>query len=403
MTRVTSLQRTVLRALVAVVALVLVAGVGIEVWPRDRQEHLTVDFTQTVSLYPGSTVRILGVAVGKVDSVQPLGTKVRVRLSWDSKYALPSDVHAVIVSPAIVGDRFVQLTPAYDGGARLADDSFLDQSKTAVPVELDQTYAALDQLATALGPAGANKDGALSRVIANGAHNLKGQGAKLNHSITALSQLTGTFADNKDELFDSITKLSDFVSMLNSNDSAVRSFNSSLAEVSQVLAGERTDLSGALSSLAGSLGEVKQYVAQNRSALRTNIHDLAGVTKTLARQKKNLAKVLTGGPEAITHLIAAYNPASGTLDTRGLLKAPDTDDFSLLTNPTVVAAYCGLAAQQDPDQATICYDVGRVIQQLAAAAPTTGGPAAGRVTTKPGTGSQTAQPGGIAAMMAVTP
>jgi phospholipid/cholesterol/gamma-HCH transport system substrate-binding protein len=403
MSRLTGLQRATLRSLVALVALALVVGVVIEVWPRDRQEHLTVDFTQTISLYPGSTVRILGVTVGKVDSVEPMGTKVRVKLSWDAKYPLPSDVRAVIVSPAIVGDRYVQLTPAYDGGAKLADDSFLDQSRTEVPVELDQTYAALDQLATALGPTGANKDGALSQLITNGARNLQGQGAKLNRSITALSKLTGTFADNKDELFDGIGKLSDFVAMLDSNDSAVRNFNSSLSEVSQVLSGERTDLSSALSSLAGSLGEVKQYVAENRSALRTNIHDLAGVTQTLVQQKKNLAAVLAGGPEAITHLVATYNPSSGTLDTRGLLKAPDSDDFSLLTTPTVVAAYCGLAAQQNPDQATTCYDVGRVIQQLAASAEPAGGTSAGRVTTKPGTGSSTAQPGGIGAMMGVTP
>ena len=257
MSRLNSLRSAAV-AVVAVVAVLLAGLAVVKVWPHERQQHLTVDFTRTVSLYPGSTVRILGVTVGKVDSVQPLGTKVRVKLSWDAKYAVPADVHAVIVSPAIVGDRFIQLTPAYDGGKRLADRSFLDQARSEVPVELDETYAALDQLATALGPDGANKDGALARLLHNGAQNLDGQGAKLNRSIDALSKLTGTFANNKDELFDGITKLADFVEMLNTNDAAVRDFNSSLADVSAVLAGERTDLTAALSSLAGSLREVKQ-------------------------------------------------------------------------------------------------------------------------------------------------
>jgi phospholipid/cholesterol/gamma-HCH transport system substrate-binding protein len=403
--RLISLRGTAVRVVLAVVVLALAGAAAVKLWPHDRQQHLTVDFTRTVSLYPGSTVRILGVPVGKVDSVEPLGTKVRVKLSWNAHYPVPDDVHAVIVSPAIVGDRFIQLTPAYDGGKKLPDHSFLDQSRTEVPVELDETYASLDQLASALGPKGANKDGALERLIHNGAKNLDGQGAKLNRSITALSKLTGTFADNKDELFDGVTKLADFVEMLDTNDAAVRDFNSSLAEVSEVLAGERTDLSGALSSLADSLGEVKQYVAENRTTLKSTVHGLTSVTKTLVKQKQNLADILTSGPEAITRLVAAYDPSNGTLNTRGLIKAPNNDDFSLLTNPAIVSAYCGLAAEQNPDQEETCYDVGKVLQGLADAVPSSSGAStAGRRTAASiGSGTSTAKAGGIDAMMGVTP
>lgn len=380
--------------LFAVVITAALAGTGaIRIWPGASAQQLTVDFSRTVSLYPGSTVRILGVTVGKVDSVTPLGTKVRVKLSWDASYPVPEDVQAVIVSPAIVGDRYIQLTPAYEGGEKLADGSYLDQARTEVPVELDETYAALDQLATALGPDGANRDGALSRLVTNGARNLEGQGAPLNQSITALSELSSTFADNKDEFFDAITKLAGFVQMLDVNDAAVREFNTSLSAVSQVLAGERDDLTAALSSLAGSLGEVENYVAENRKGLKGTVRGLSKVADTLARNKQQLAEVLVGGPDAITHLVAAYNPATGTLDTRGLLKSPTSDDFSLLTQPAVVSAYCGLASGQNPDQADACYAVGRVLQQLAAA------PAPGAT----GVSSRSAEAGGVDELMGVAP
>ena len=382
--------------LFAVVVTVALAGAGvIRLWPGEREQHLTVDFSRTVSLYPGSNVRILGVTVGTVDSVTPMGTKVRVKLSWDARYPVPEDVHAVIVSPAIVGDRFVQLTPAYEGGKKLAEGSFLDQARTEVPVELDETYAALDQLATALGPDGANREGALSRLVSNGARNLEGQGAELNQSITALSELSSTFADNKDEFFEAITKLAGFVQMLDANDAAVREFNTSLSAVSQVLAGERDDLTAALSSLAGSLGEVERYVARNRASLKGTVKGLSEVAVTLARNKEHLADVLVGGPDAITHLVSAYDPATGTLATRGLLKSPNSDDFSLLTQPAVVAAYCGLAVEQNPDQADACYAVGRVLQQLAPASSGTPGAS--------GTSSRTADAGGIDALMGVAP
>ena len=61
--------------------------------------------------------------------------------------SVPADAKAVIISPSIVGDRFVQLTPVYKGGRVLADGATpRHQDRTAVPLELDQIYPSLDDL-----------------------------------------------------------------------------------------------------------------------------------------------------------------------------------------------------------------------------------------------------------------
>ena len=70
-----------------------------------------------------------------------------------------------MISPSVVGDRFIQLGPAYTGGPVLPDNSRLGIDRTAVPVELDDIFKSIDNLALALGPEGANKDGALSRLV----------------------------------------------------------------------------------------------------------------------------------------------------------------------------------------------------------------------------------------------
>src|ERR687891_2897964 len=72
---------------------------------------LTAHFPRTVSIYEGSDVRVLGVPIGTVDTVTPSGTDVVVTMSYDAEVEVPEDAAAVIVSPSIVGDRFVQLTP----------------------------------------------------------------------------------------------------------------------------------------------------------------------------------------------------------------------------------------------------------------------------------------------------
>ena len=81
-----------------------------------RRKTLTAHFPRTVSIYEGSDVRVLGVPVGTVDTVTPSGTDVVVTMSYDAEVKVPEDAAAVIVSPSIVGDRFVQLTPVYTDG-----------------------------------------------------------------------------------------------------------------------------------------------------------------------------------------------------------------------------------------------------------------------------------------------
>ncbi len=77
---------------------------------------MTAHFPRAVSIYQGSDVRILGVNVGRVTAVTPEGNSVRVDMEYDASYRVPADAKAVIVTPTLVADRFVQLTPAYHSG-----------------------------------------------------------------------------------------------------------------------------------------------------------------------------------------------------------------------------------------------------------------------------------------------
>ena len=153
------------RILSLVAVLAIVVAVALVVLQGGDRKTLTASFPRTVSLYQGSDVRVLGVPIGTVDSVTPSGTDVIVKMSYDPKYKIPADAKAVIVSPSIVGDRFVQLTPVYRGGKVLANGAVINERNTATPLELDEIYQSIDDLTVALGPQGANKEGALTRLL----------------------------------------------------------------------------------------------------------------------------------------------------------------------------------------------------------------------------------------------
>ena len=157
------------RLMLGIGAVIVAAGYqdgGVILYRTSHQgKQVTAYFTETIGVYPGSTVRVLGVPVGSVDAIQPEGTQVKVTMTVNSGVAVPADAKAVVVAASVVSDRYIQFTPAYTGGPQLADNAVIPVSRTAVPVEVDQIYASLNRFAQALGPNALNKNGALSELV----------------------------------------------------------------------------------------------------------------------------------------------------------------------------------------------------------------------------------------------
>jgi phospholipid/cholesterol/gamma-HCH transport system substrate-binding protein len=304
------------RGIAAAATLVLLAALGWTILRPAGQYGVTAWFTQTVGLYPGSDVRILGIPVGEVTDIFPEGDRVRVEMLIDEDYDIPAEADAVVLAPSLVSDRYVQFSPVYDGGAKMKDGAEIPLEKTATPVELDQVYGALDELSAALGPNGANKDGALSDLVDVGAANLDGNGELLNRTLTGFSQAVETLSEHRDDLFSSLDNLQTFTSALASIDAQVGQFNTNMAAVADLLAQERQDLASAVQLLNQALADVSGFVQDNTSLLTTNVNRLADVTLALVQQRQALAEVLDVAPAALGNLAHAYNPDYGTLDTR---------------------------------------------------------------------------------------
>jgi len=328
---------------------------------EEEMKTLTAHFPRTVSIYEGSDVRVLGVPIGQVDTVTPSGTDVVVTMSYDASVKVPADAAAVIVSPSIVGDRFVQLTPVYTGGDVLASGATLETDRTGVPLELDQIYQSLDDLTVALGPNGANAKGALTDLLETTASNFGGQGAKFHQTIQDFSQLTGTLDDNKEELFGSAEALEGLIRTLAHNDKTVRRFNDSLASVSTMLAGERSELAASLKNLAVAMKQVSGFVQDNRELLGSNIKGLNRVAKVLVNQRDALDEILSAAPIALNNLALTYNPQAGTLDTRANLQELE---HQLTSDPATLL--CGFVNQADHG-GQVCDSIKDILAKLPAA------------------------------------
>jgi virulence factor Mce-like protein len=313
----------------ALVALALIFG-GLLVF-GSAGKQVTAYFAETIGVYPGSTVRVLGVPVGTVNSVTPDGTKVRVVMTLNAGVAVPASASALVVAPSVVADRYIQLTPAYTGGPQLADGAVIPVARTAVPVEVDQVYSSLAELANALSTvnksstANSNsKKGALSEAIKTGAANLAGNGADLRAMITEFSGLSKTLGGSAGNLFASLGYLQQFTTMLKDNNGQVKQAEQQLAAVSAFLASDRQDLSAAISDLAVALNQIKTFIGSNRGLIDSNVTKLATITSILSSERASLAEALDVVPLVADNLVNAYDTTRHTLDSRG-----DLNEFSI--------------------------------------------------------------------------
>jgi phospholipid/cholesterol/gamma-HCH transport system substrate-binding protein len=310
------LPRVSPRAAVVTIALVLLAATFLLVREPQESKTVTAHFPRAVSVYKGTDVRILGVNVGRVTAVIPEGNSVRVEMEYDPDVKLPKDAKAVVVTPTLIADRFVQITPVYTKGAAMADDADIALPDTGVPVELDRIYASIRDLSVALGPNGVNKDGTLNHLLEAGANALDGQGQRGNDMLKELSAAAATFGEAAGPLFDTVEELATFTDTLATNDKLVRAFIKDLAGVSSSLVSERVQIQRALAAVADSVGTVKTFVQSNRKALVTDIEKLTQVMKTINSERDSLNTALDVAPVAINNLVLAYNSPTGTVGSR---------------------------------------------------------------------------------------
>lgn len=312
-----SVWRRIDRRLVLLIGILLAVGALVNVVQSPAATRtVSASFPRAVSIYDGTDVRILGVNVGEVTAVIPSGNSVRVEMEYDASYKLPADAKAVIVTPTLVADRFVQLTPVYKDGPVLPDGAEIALPDTGVPVELDRIYGSLQMLTRALGPNGVNKDGSLDHLLEASRKALGGQGAAGNEMIRELSLAAETFGEGAGPIFDTVVELAEFTSTLADSDALVQAFMKDLAGVSDLLADESQELQQAVTAVARAVGSVEAFVEDNRGAVVGSVERLSQVISTIASERDSIDAAMTVAPVAISNVATMYNVETQTASSR---------------------------------------------------------------------------------------
>lgn len=214
----TTRRKNILTGAIAAVLLVGAATIGVKgaFGAFDGGYELVGSFDAAgQGLLPGSDVKVRGVNIGEVSSIQLIDGRAEVRLRIDDGEEVPVASTAVIRPKTLFGEKFVDIAPGEteESGPFLEDGGTIEETRGGF--ELEEVLGDAYPLLQAIDPA------ELTTVLGEMAVAGDGLGETINRSIVNGATLTEAFAGNAEE---------------------ARQFLEAFAEVSDQLAGDAEDL-----------------------------------------------------------------------------------------------------------------------------------------------------------------
>lgn len=168
-----------------------------------------IEFEDVLDLVPQTAVKVDGVSVGRVTSVEmgEDGWTASVGIVLDSSVALPSNALASVDQTNLLGEKFIQLTAPDDPApSRLVDGGVIPLQNTKHSTEIEQVLGALSLLLNGGGV------GQLQPIIHELSTAMDGREGRVKELLYQANDLIGGLNDQRDD----ITRALDGLDVLNS-------------------------------------------------------------------------------------------------------------------------------------------------------------------------------------------
>jgi phospholipid/cholesterol/gamma-HCH transport system substrate-binding protein len=280
--------------------------------------RFTSSFTEATQLSTEADVRISGVPVGKVKTIEPdlrTGRSIVV-IELESRYApIPSDARAILRQKTLLGETYVELTPGSPDAPPVPEGGSLAESRVSDTVQLDEIFRTFDKDTRA----------AFQTWMQEQARGIGGYGRDLNDALGNLAP----FAEDAARLVD----------ILNTQEGAVTGLISNTGVVFEAL----TERDGQLRSLIENSNRVFQATASRDAELKEAFIALPTFERESDLTLQRLAEFAQDTNPLVTQLRPAARELSPTLQDLGAL-SPDLEALFRELNPLITASRTGFPA-----------------------------------------------------------
>jgi phospholipid/cholesterol/gamma-HCH transport system substrate-binding protein len=237
-------------------------------------------FTESGGLKVNDEVRIAGVRVGKVDSVELAGDKVRVAFKVESGEEFGTSTAAAIKVKTILGSMFLSLEPA--GPGQLEEESTIPVERTSSPYNVVDAFEGLaetsgeidtDQLANSL------------TTLADLSRNTP---EEFRAALDGLSRLSANVAEKNDQINTLLRNLERVSVVLDERDEDIIALMKDSDVLFRALVARREAVHDLLVSSIRLSKELSALIQQSREDLKPALDHLENVVAVLNKNEDNL-------------------------------------------------------------------------------------------------------------------
>jgi phospholipid/cholesterol/gamma-HCH transport system substrate-binding protein len=268
---------------------------------------VTAYFSDTAGVFVGNDVGVLGVTVGTITAIQPVGSQVKVTMEVDADQPIPAGAAAVVVPRSVATDRYIELTPVYRSGPKMQSGAVIPVDRTRTPVEFDEVLGSLNNLATGLAGHG-NTANAVRRLLASQSKALRGKGTLINHSIKSLGAATNGISAQRKNATSTLVALDGLTRKLAVNQQVVRTFIRQVSEASSLLAQERGNFKASLRNVTKMIRVVARFAHRNRADITSAVDRTNHVMRNVLSRRQQVAQILRVMPLATENLHNMMGP-----------------------------------------------------------------------------------------------
>jgi phospholipid/cholesterol/gamma-HCH transport system substrate-binding protein len=273
------------------------AGVGDTVGYKAR-------FTDTTGLASGDSVRIAGVKVGQVDSVEVVDHRIaQVHFSVQRTRRLPVGTTATIKYLNMVGQRYVDLEQGPGPlGRVLAPGGTIPLDHTTPALDLTKLFNGFQPLFEGLSPKDVNQlSGEIVQV-------LQGEGGTVDSLLASIGSLTTTLAAKDRVVGQVIDNLNTVLTTVNTREAGFNDLITTLQQLVSGFAADREPIGHSISAISQLTTSTAGLLDDGRAPLKDSIAQLGRVSTDLADHSGELERFLRTTPQKFQVLgrLASY-------------------------------------------------------------------------------------------------
>ncbi len=267
-------------SLAAIVLLVLAAFRAQDLPLIGGGDSYYASFTESGGLKVNDEVRIAGVRVGKVNSVELKDGVVRVGFKVKTDSTFGDQTHAAIKVKTLLGAMYIALEPEGDG--QLEEDSTIPVERTSSPFDVVDAFEGLAETSAEI------DTDQLAESLTTFADLTRNTPEEFKNALSGVSALSETVASRDQEINSLLKNLESVSSVFNARDEDIVTLMRDSDVLFRALVGRRDAVHNLLVATSTLSRELTALVSQSRADLKPALAHLENVLAVLNKNQDNI-------------------------------------------------------------------------------------------------------------------